>query len=297
VAAAQPLTQGAAMQSRWIINLVLVVVIGALALVALYEPGIDQAPQAQAITGLDPEQIDTVRIHRPPRDDLVLARHNQGGWVIESHAALPADRFQVAALTRLAGQKAVRSYAVAELDLVRLALEPPRASITLDNTRVDFGDTEPLEGLRYVRVSDQVHLTPDIYQHLIDAGFSQFVRRRLLPERVSIRSLRLPAFSVNRSNHDWMVEPQQNESAGQVQQLIDNWQQASALSVTSADASTAGERIEVVLDDAAQPLLFVIATREPDLVLLRPDQGLEYRMGDLGDALLALPQPATEQAQ
>jgi hypothetical protein len=285
------------MQSRWIINLLLLGGIAALALVALYEPGIDQAPQVEAVTGLDEKQIETVRIHRPPREDLVLARQQGGAWVIASHSALPADQLQVSALTRLAQQQAVRSYPVAELDLARLALEPPRASVTLNDVQVDFGDTEPLEGLRYVRVGAQVHLTPDLYQHLIDAGFNQFVQRRLLPEQPPISSLRLPAFSVGRSERDWMIEPQQDVSADQIQQLIDNWQQAAALRVTSTDTTAAGEQIEVVLDDPAQPLLFIIVAREPDLVLLRPDQGLEYHLGDRSDQLLAVPQPGPEQAQ
>ena len=285
------------MQSRWIVNLLLLVAIAALALVALYEPGIDQDPHEQALTGLDQEQIDRVRIHRPPRDDLVLARQQGGGWVIASHTALPADQLQVSALTRLAQQKAVRSYPVAELDLARLALEPPRASVMLNDVQVDFGDTEPLQGLRYVRVGAQVHLIPDLYQHLIDAGFSQFVQRRLLPEQASISSVGLPAFSVKKADGNWVTEPQQDVSADRIQQLIDNWQQASALSVKSADTSTAGERIEVVLDDPAQVVVFVIAAREPDLVLLRPDLGLEYHMGDLDDSLLAVPQPAVEQEQ
>ena len=285
------------MQSRWIVNLLRLVAIAALALVALYAPGIDQDPHEQALTGLDQEQIDRVRIHRPPRDDLVLARQQGGGWVIASHTALPADQLQVSALTRLAQQKAVRSYPVAELDLARLALEPPRASVMLNDVQVDFGDTEPLQGLRYVRVGAQVHLTPDLYQHLIDAGFSQFVQRRLLPEQASISSVGLPAFSVKKADGNWVTEPQQDVSADRIQQLIDNWQQASALSVKSADTSTAGERIEVVLDDPAQVVVFVIAAREPDLVLLRPDLGLEYHMGDLDDSLLAVPQPAVEQEQ
>ena len=227
----------------------------------------------------------------------MLTRQPGGGWAIAGHTVLPADQLQVSALTRLAQQKPVRSYPVAELDLARLALEPPRASVMLNDIQVDFGDTEPLEGLRYVRVGAQVHLTPDLYQHLIDAGFSQFVQRRLLPEQASISSLSLPAFSVKKSDRDWVTEPQQDVSADRIQQLIDNWQQASALSVKSADTSTAGERIEVVLDDPAQVVRFVIAAREPDLVLLRPDLGLEYHMGDLDDSLLAVPQPAVEQAQ
>lgn len=285
------------MKSRWIVNLVLLTTVGVLALIALYEPGIAPPPAAQAITALKQAQIDSVRIQRAQHADLILARRAGDAWVIEGQTTLPADRYQVGALIRLAEQTAVRSYPAAELDLARLALDPPQASVTLDATQVDFGATEALEGLRYVRVGDQVHLSPDLYQHLIDAEFTQFVRRRLLPEQAAINSLRLPALTLEKDDHGWIVQPQQDVSADRIQQLIDNWQQASALSVRSAAADTAGERIEVVLNDPAQPIVFLIAARDPDLVLLRPDLGLAYRMGASGDSLLAFPQPAAEQAQ
>ncbi len=285
------------MRSRWLINLLLLVAIGILALVALYEPGIEPAPEAQAITALPQAQIDSIRIHRPGRDDLVLARHEQDEWLIEGQAVLPAEPFQVDALLRLAQQKAVRSYPASALDLVKVALDPPRASVMLGTTQVDFGASEPLEGLRYVRVGDQVHLTPDLYQHLIDADFSQFVRRRLFPERASISRLELPTLSLKKADQDWVIEPQQDVAADRVQQLLDNWQQASALSVKRAAAGATGAAVEVQLDDAVQPILFLITAREPDLVLLRPDLSVEYHMGEAGDSLLALPPPAAEQAQ
>jgi hypothetical protein len=285
------------MRSRWLINLLLLAAIGLLALVALYEPGIEPEPETQTVTALQQGQIDTIRIHRPPRDDLVLARGDHDEWFIEGQTRLPAEPFQVNALLRLAEQAAARSYPASGLDLVKLGLDPPRASVMLGSTQVDFGVSEPLGGLRYVRVGDQVHLTPDIYQYLIDADFTQFVRRQLLPAQAAIRGLRVPAFALTKTGHDWEIEPQQELTADRVQQLIDNWQQASALRVKGAAVTAGGERIEVLLDDPAQPLVFLITAREPELVLLRPDLGIEYHMGDLGDSLLAFPQPATEQAQ
>jgi len=35
----------------------------------------------------------------------------------------------------------------------------------------------------------------------------------------------------------------------------------------------------------------VIGAREPELVLVRPDLGIQYRMGELADSLLSLTAP------
>ena len=284
------------MQSRWLLNLLLLAAIAALALVAVYEPGIEPAVEARPITDLPQTQVERVRVQRAAHEDLLLTREAAGNWIIEAPSRLPAEAFQVDALTRLAEQKAVRSYPAGELDLARLGLQPAASSVTLNAVRVEFGATEPLEGLRYVRVGEQVHLTPDIYQHLIDAEPGQFVRRRLLPAQAAISGLTLPTVSLRKANGDWVVEPHQELSADRIQQLLDNWQQAAALSVKSSAADQAGERIEVILDDPAQPLVFRITSREPDLLLLRPDLGIEYNMGGRSTELLALPPAPTEPA-
>jgi len=274
------------MQSRWLLNLLLLAAIAALALVALYEPGIEPTPEARTVTALTQPQVESIRVQRGAREDLLLRRRADDDWVIEGPTPLPAEPFQVDALARLAEQQAVRSYPASELDLARLALDPPASSVTLNAVQVDFGVTEPLEGLRYVRVGEQVHLVPDMYQYLIDADASQFVRRRLLPAETAINS--------KKTNHEWQVEPHQEVSADRIQHLLDNWQQAAALSVKSGAAGASGERIELVLDDPAQPVVFLITAREPDLLLLNPELGIEYNMGGRSAELLAFPPPAPE---
>ncbi len=278
------------MKSRWIINLLLLSSIGILALVAWYEPGIEETPQAQTLTTLQQEQIATIQVRRPVRDDLLLARTDGTDWRIEREPPLPADSFQVSALSRLAVQKAARSYPASGLDLSRLGLEPPQATVVLDDTRIEFGSTEPLEEMRYVRVADQVHLIPDIYQHLIEANFTQFVRRRLLPEQSAITGLTLPTLALKRIDQEWAIDPQQEVSADRLQVLLDSWRQAAALSIQANASETEGERITLTLENPEQQILFVIGSRDPELVLLRPELGLEYHMGNLGEGLLTFPQ-------
>jgi len=285
------------MKSRWVINILLFVAIGILTLVARYEPGIEEQPKAPPITKLKRDQLDSIRIDRPLRDELVLVKDSANSWSIERQPSLPAENFQINALTRLAEQTAVRSYPAAQLDLSRLALDPPYATVTLNDIRIDFGSLEPLEGLRYVRVADQVHLISDMYQHLIEADFSQFVRRQLLAPQSSIIGLALPGLSLAQSDGNWSSEPPQEIPADAVQQLLTNWQSAAALRIQTAEPAIDGERLVVSLDNPRQEITFVISAQHPELVLVRPDLGIQYRMGDLSDSLLALPAAASEATQ
>lgn len=279
------------MKSRWIINILLIVAVVILTLVARYEPGIETPAGPQTLTSLRVDQIQSIRVNRPLREDLLFSKTNNT-WAIDREPPVPADEFQVRALLRLAEQVAARSYPVEELELSRLALDPPYATVTLDGIEIDFGSLEPLQELRYTRVGDHVHLISDMYQHLIEADYTQFVRRRLLADEVRVSGLDVPGFSLARVDGRWQITPSSEEvSADALQQLIDNWQQASALHVRPAEA-TPGDAQEVTLSlgEPERRVRFLIAAREPELVLVRPEFGLQYHMGNRADSLLAPPE-------
>ena len=279
------------MKSRWIINLLLIAAIGILILVAHFEPGIDEQAETPAITTLSKDQLHRIHLNRPVRNDLVLVKTATQGWVIEHRPELPADDYQVNALQRLAEQKAVRSYPVAELDLVQLQLDPPYATAILNDTAIEIGNLDPLQGLRYVRVADQVHLIPDLYLQLIEASYTQFVRRRLFADNTRFARIALPDFAIAKTDQGWTLEPQQEVSADQLQQFVDRWQVATGLNIQAADSTVEGESVELIQADTGQRVNFVISAREPELVLVRPDLGIQYRMGELGGSLLSLSEP------
>jgi hypothetical protein len=288
------------MSSRWIINLLLLVAIGALILVAYFEPGLDEQAEAPAITRLKKDQLNRIHLNRPVRDDLVLVRTAARGWIIERTPELPADDYQMNALQRLAEQKAVRSYPAAELDLAQLQLDPPYATAILNDTAIEFGNLDPLQGLRYVRIADQVHLIDDLYLHLIEASYTQFVRRRLFADNTRFTHIKLPAFSITDTEQGWTVEPQQAVSADTLQQFIDRWQNATGLNVQAADSTTEGEEagsVELIQADSGHSIKLVISAREPELVLAHPELGIQYRMGELGGDLLNLttPEPGNQE--
>ena len=265
--------------------------IGALLLVAYFEPGIEEQTETPPITSLNKDQLRRIHLNRPVRDDLVLIKNAALNWIIERTPELPADNFQINMLQRLAEQKAVRSYTASELDLTQLQLTPPQATVILNDTAIEFGQLEPLQGLRYVRVADQVHLIPDLYLQLIEASYTQFVRRRLFDENIRFASIAVPGFTVVNSDQGWTVEPPQEVSADELQQFAERWQAATAVNIQAADQGTEGDTLEFVRAGSGQRVNFVISARQPELVLVRPDLGIKYRMGGLGDNLLNLRVP------
>ena len=285
------------MKSRWIINILLLVAIAMLAVVAHFKPGIDQQAEAISITGLKKDQLRRIHINRPVREDLVLLKNTSGHWNIEHTPALPTERMQVNALLRLAEQKAVRSYSASELELSQLQLGPPYATVFLNDTAIEFGNLEPIEGLRYVRVADHVHLIPDIYIQLIELSYTQFVRRHLFEKSTRIAAITLPGLSVRKADQGWEVEPEQGISADDLQAFVERWQGATGLNVQAATEVEGNEVVEITLADNAGSINFSIASRKPELVLVRQDLGIQYRMGNTGSELLTLTPPTAEEQE
>jgi len=274
------------MKSRWLTILLLFTTLAILILVVHFEPGIKK-PKQHAVTQLSASDIKHLRITRPLRDELVLERDTDGFWWIDRNPHLPAEPHQVNALTRLAEQNVVRSYPANTLDLAQLELDPPRASLTLNDTRIDFGGVDAIENLRYLHVGDRVDLAPDLYLYLVQAGYTQFVRRQLLPQQARITALSLPGLTLRKNKAaGWDVTPERHLASDALQQFIENWQTATAINVRETDAAPKGDPITLYLAGQQQPIELVVTSRKPELVLARPAFGIEYRMGDMAARLL-----------
>ena len=282
------------MKSRWIINLLLLMAIGILSLVARYEPGIEKPAETATITAMKRDEVVRIHLNRPVRDDLVLKKAGHRDWTIERTPALPAGNFQMNALLKLAEQKPVRSYDASDLDLSQLQLDPPYATAFLNDTAIEFGNLEPLEGLRYIRVVDRVHLIPDSYLQLIEAGYAQFVRRRLFAEGTRIDRITLPGFTVTRTGKGWTVDPETDVSSDDLQQFVNRWQEAAGLNVVVAESGQEGERVEISYNDNTKTVSFMMIERDQELILIRPDLGIMNRMGDRAGNLLAIESPERE---
>lgn len=285
------------MNKRLLLNLLMLIAVGALIAVTFYKPGIDTPEHNAPLTSLDSKQISHIRITSSDHS-LELERRNKAWWV-NGEIPVPADQHQVDTLLGLASLEPERSYPAADLDPAQLHLKPAMASLQLDDTELKFGATEPLGNLRYVQVGDRISLISDNYQNLLQGTRTQFASRKLLPEGADIVGITLPKLKLSKPEAGtWLIEPEPERiSADAAPKLVEAWATASALWVRNYQASEHSTPVSIDLADG-QHIEFELRQDDRETVLARPDIGLEYNLvGYSAKTLFELEQPAGESAE
>ncbi len=274
-----------------IINLGLLLFIGILVLLAVYEPGIETPEENPRLLNIERDEVNTIHLERQDQTTVALSRNERGDWQLTAPLAIAAGDYRLSSLLRITEQKSLGSYPADSEHLARFGLAKPRIVLTLnDSLRIAFGTNTPLDQRRYVQVGDQVHLISDtLYYHLI-GSYTTYIRRELLPKEAGISAVALPGLTVRREENHWQVEPKpEHYSADQVTRLIDAWKLAGALQIKPYDGKD-GEPVTIELKGEENPLSFLLTARTPDLVLARPDLGIQYHLSDSStEELLGLP--------
>lgn len=283
------------MSSRTLLNLALALLVLLLVAVVWLRPGLEQDESPPALTTVLPDGVTSINITRLEAEPLGF-RKQGNDWFVDEDPLIPADNFQVRNILGLLEAGSVRSYPADALELTALGLDPPQASILFNNVRVSIGGIEPIDNLRYIRTASTVHLVDDRYQHLLNASYYNFVRRRLLPEDARISGLHLPGLALQQTDGvDWRLEPEMpGVSADSIDALIGNWLRASALFIRRLQPGDYTETVTLTLSGRDEPVVFTVVSRSPDLVLARPEWGIQYHLpAENGLDLLSLP-PAPE---
>ena len=287
------------MGTRGLLNLVLVVLALVTGLIIYFEPGLEPADVPQPLTPLlAPDEAIGIHIDRVKYDPVSFIKRNGRWYLITEKQDLPASTFQVQALLRLLETTSSSRYAADTVDLESLGLEPPQATVTIDDIEILFGNTAPLGGERYVQIKTAVYMIEDRYQHLINAGWTNFVERKLLPADKSIRTLRLPDMTLTFTDKDqWRLSPEKpGVSTDAIQQLLDHWDSVNALYARRYDGRTSDEIITLEFSDSPETLTFMVIARTPELILARPDWGIQYHLSSgAEETLLTLSEPEQDQ--
>lgn len=269
------------MNTRLLLNLGLLALVAVLGLFAYFQPGLEKPSAPPALTDLAISAIDRIRIE--DRDGKTVALAREGGqWRLMEPVQLPANAVRVEALLHLAEESSYGQLDATDLDLAEFGLDAPRVRLLLNDRALVFGTTEPLDGRRYVRDGDTVHLIADRYFHILTGGFTEFVNQQLLPQDARVVELATPDWRLTRSAEGkWTLDPAPpGRSADTPNLLIDRWLTAQAVWVQPYEQAEAKGQIVVRLEGAEQPLRFDILAREPELVLARPDIGVQYHLAE-----------------
>jgi hypothetical protein len=143
-----------------------------LVVLALFEPGRRQPGPAPPLLELVPARIERIVVERSGQEPLAFTRRGDRWWMVAPGIG-PANPVLIEAILRLVEMRCPRRYAVAEVDLKRLRLDPPRLRLWLNEREIRFGDTAPTDARRYLHVGATVFLCADaVYPLLISAAGS-----------------------------------------------------------------------------------------------------------------------------
>ncbi len=282
------------MNARLGLNLGLIGLCAILGLLVVYEPGLEAPQPLPRLTAIEGPAVQAITITRKEGDAIVLAKEGDR-WSMRAPYAVPANSGRMQSILGFLAAKSGASFPAQGQALQRYGLADPKVRMEVGGERFAFGDTDPLDGKRYVLYKDRVHLAADgWYDELLgDAG--DFVSPRLVEEGRDLIAIELPGMTVERRDGAWVLHPEDAAvKADDLARLAEDWRSAQALTVRKRREGTAQGSITLEQKDAGA-LRFELLARDPDLVLGRADLGLEYRLG--GEMAQRLLRPARTEEQ
>jgi hypothetical protein len=273
-----------ARRRRWIINAGLLAVAGTLSLLLIFEPGKAPPAPAPTLASLIPGEITRLRIELPERPVIELAKRGDTRWDIIAPIQAPGEAPRVQTLAFIPQLPAADPIAAGSRDLKPFGLAPPQALLMLNDTRVEFGDTHPMDHRRYVRTGAQIFLLEDSHYHLMHAGVAGFISRRLAPEGARIEGISWPKGNLLRAEQEgeWRFEPPlEGVSTERLRAAAGLWASESALwaasSAPPAANAAALPRLEIRLKDQP-PVVYEIVSEEPELVLRHTGLRIDFHI-------------------
>lgn len=279
------------------LNLVLLGVVLALLWLAIYQPGKEPPPEPQHITTLDAAAITRIAIVRSDQETLRLAKENNRWWLKEPFP-IQANEDKVRSLLRFVETRSQHSLNAKTHDLKRFGLSEPRARLELNEAVFSFGDTHPLSGERYVLHQERIYLTVDTTYHHLIAEAAVYASPRLVEGGKPLIAITLPNFNLHREEAKWLIDPPDPAiSADAIVRLVDEWKRSQAITVQRKQAVTTALGKVILQFQEAPPLSYEIIRTDPELVLVRPDLGIEYHLSADAAKRLLKPEETRPEAQ
>lgn len=275
------------LKSRLLHNIVLALVVAGLALFLVFKPE-KAGPQRFTLSTLQADAVSRLSLAPNGKATIVLEKHGDD-WRMTAPFHARADGYRVAATLELL--KAQSETRLPATDLAKFGLDTPfvRLSVGQGSTQQEFafGDRQPLTNQLYVATGGHVYLVSPVYLVDVSKGAEDFLAKKLLADDESPAGFTLPGLTLALKDGNWQRDPDDKKlSADQLNRFVDEWKLATAMSVAKAGNGKPLEQLQVALTNGKRLELSLLA-REPEVVLRREDEGLEYHFAaDVGARLL-----------
>lgn len=271
------------------VNLALLAVVAGLGAVVWMAQETEQA--GPPLTPLKQDAITRIAVEHPGKPAIRLEKKGDR-WQLVEPVQSETDKYEIGGILSVA-ELEVKSTLDAGVDRSALELDPPKYTVTLDDTRIALGGTEPIKYRRYVESGGVIGLVDDPPSAALDADYSDLVSKAVVPESATLAKIELPGLMLEKTADGTWSSPQQGQATpAQLAQLAESWKSARALwnAAEPAEGST-GDAVKLTLDDG-QVIELIVQARDPQLVLARKSLGVRYTLSKvLDEELFKIPEP------
>lgn len=274
------------MKPRILLNLVLAGLVAVLILLVWLKP----KPTAQTefkLSTLASASINRIAIERPGQPAIVLQK-NPSGWRLSAPFQARAEGIAVGHLLEILDAASLQRFPATDLN--RFQLDPPLLRLTLNDQEFSFGTQNTLTGEVYVATNGGVHpVAPSYLAHALKMP-ADFAARAFLAEEEKLAGFEFADLKLSQDGAGkWSATPARpNLSQDDINRWVDEWRHASSLVTQPYDGTAPQESLTLRLGDG-KLIPCKILRREPELVMLREDEKLQYHFpAEIGKRLLSL---------
>lgn len=279
------------MLRSWLSLAALFVLVAGLGAWIYFKPAAP-ASASHALSALKPQDVTRIRLERPARDNapaVTVALERAGeGWRMTRPLPARAETMQIERLLALLDAQSVARYPARDLE--RYGLDRPLATITLNDHAFAFGAVNDTTREQYVLAGEHVYAIPLALRTSLPRDAGALISRALFaPAETPVR-FELPGFTASLDDGSWVFTPPGEDPGPDARNgWAGAWRQATAVHSAPHDGRQPVEKISVGLKDGTT-LTLGIQQREPELVLLREDEGIHYHfLSGMAKRLLSAP--------
>ncbi len=293
------------MKSRWIVNLVLLLVVAAV-IAALQLAPKKEKKQAQEITvsSLNTSGITKVGIEVPAKREVAFEKKDGRWWMLLPYKAR-ADAAAVEKIIAVLSAGSVDRFDAT--DLSGYGLDHPALKLRLDGEEITFGTFNPVSGKQYIGYRNAVYLVDNIYSESANVQIVEMLDKNLLAPDEQIVGFDLSRLEqweeggglrLALENGQWIAtRPGAKADQAAIRQWFsDGWGTLIAMSVEpyQPDHRVPYPSFQIKLKNG-KTLHFDKQGESPELILARPDEGLRYHFPqDVGFEILNPPVSAAK---
>jgi hypothetical protein len=277
------------MKSKVLVNLMLALLLTGLVLFAFFRPK-EQPAAEMRLTQLTREDINRITVERRGSPTIQLQKRD-GGWRISAPLQTRADPMQVDRLTDIA--TATARHKLPPGDAGRYQLDPPQMKLTLNDEAFAFGRINDITYEQYVATAGTVYLVAPFYGYGIPTEVTKLVSRKLLDDTEVPVAFDFRRYRIRRDDRGtWSITgaypAQQGKPLSQddFNRWADEWRFTSSLGAEPRRGTRGRERLVVQFKDGTK-VAREIVQKQPEFLLVRSDENMQYRFGaEVGRRLL-----------